>query len=281
MTRSAGHRLPRRSRDRGTAYRQPPAAALPLPPPLAAIDLAARLLYRDALMLIIDKPAGLPVHAGPGGGPHLEMLFPSLCFGLPRPPLLAHRLDRDTSGCLILGRHRRALVRLNRLFADGLVEKVYWAITEGEPAAAAGVIDAPLQKLVRGNGWRMVVDPSGRPAVSVYQRLAGSDGLCLIEIRPRTGRTHQVRVHLQSLGCPVIGDPVYGSPKAAAMPAMMLHARAVAVPLYPNRPPVAVTAPLPPAMREVLTRLKLADGLVADECDADRPRETGAPPSAA
>ncbi|MCU0838783.1 MAG: RNA pseudouridine synthase [Rhodospirillales bacterium] len=268
MPRSAGRKAPRRPRDGGTARRQhPPAVVLPLPPALAGIDLASRLLYRDALMLIIDKPAGLPVHAGPGGGPHLELLFPSLCFGLPRPPQLAHRLDRDTSGCLVLGRHRRALVRLNRLFAAGLVEKVYWAITEGEPAAAAGVIDAPLQKLVRGSGWRMVVDPAGRPAVSAYRRLAAGDGVSLIEVRPRTGRTHQVRVHLQSLGCPVIGDPVYGSSPAlsVAMPAMMLHARAVTVPLYENRPPVAAVAPVPAAMDALLTRHKLADGLAAGE----------------
>ena len=90
---------------------------------LPEIDLGARLLYRDGLVLIIDKPAGLPVHAGPGSGPALEQGFEALRFGLPRPPALAHRLDRDTSGCLVLGRHRKALARLGRLFAQNRVEK--------------------------------------------------------------------------------------------------------------------------------------------------------------
>src|SRR4051812_13109839 len=95
--------------------------------------LHSRILYRDGLVLVIDKPAGLPVHAGPGGGPNLERSFDQLRFGLPHPPALAHRLDRDTSGCLVLGRHRKALARLGRLFQAGLVGKTYWAIVEGMP----------------------------------------------------------------------------------------------------------------------------------------------------
>jgi 23S rRNA-/tRNA-specific pseudouridylate synthase len=104
------------------------------------IDLARRVLYRDALMLIIDKPAGLAVHAGgrgrggqDEGGDHLGRYLDALRFGLPQAPELAHRLDRDTSGCLVLGRHRRALRRLGALFAEGGVEKVYWAAVIGAP----------------------------------------------------------------------------------------------------------------------------------------------------
>src|ERR1700726_5219591 len=107
-------------------------------PELTAEEIQARVLHRDGLMLVIDKPAGLPGHRGPKGGANLEASFEALRFGLPRPPALAHRLDRDTSGCLVLGRHPKALRRLGRLFADGQVEKVYWAVVEGAPAQAEG-----------------------------------------------------------------------------------------------------------------------------------------------
>src|ERR1700719_4570688 len=159
-------------------------------------QLAERVLYRDGLILVIDKPAGIPVHAGPGGGPHLEHWFPLLRFGLPRPPALAHRLDRDTSGCLVLGRHPKALRRLGRLFAEGKVEKVYWAVVAGIPAEPEGRIEAGLRKETRGTGWRMIVDPAGQHAVTDY-RVVGTanDGHTWLELRPRSGRTHQIRIH--------------------------------------------------------------------------------------
>src|SRR5579872_3312594 len=126
---------------------------------------ADRILYRDGLILVIDKPAGIAVHAGPRGGPNLEAGFDALRFGLPRPPALAHRLDRDTSGCLVLGRHPKALRRLGRLFSEGMVEKVYWAVVAGAPAEPAGRIEHHLVKKTRGTGWRMLVDPAGQRAV--------------------------------------------------------------------------------------------------------------------
>src|SRR3954451_22222466 len=125
------------------------------------MKLADRVLYLDGMMLVIDKPAGIPVHGGPGGGPNLEHWFPLLRFGLKRPPALAHRLDRDTSGCLVLGRHPKALRRLGRLFAEGRVEKVYWAVVSGTPAKSEGRIENRLLKKTRGTGWRMIVDPEG------------------------------------------------------------------------------------------------------------------------
>ena len=106
--------------------------------------MQARILYRDGLMLVMDKPAGLPVHRGPKGGASLEDFFDALRFGLPRPPALAHRLDKETSGCLVLGRHRKALAHLGLLFKHGKVGKTYWAVVEGGPDAADGVIDLPL-----------------------------------------------------------------------------------------------------------------------------------------
>ena len=101
----------------------------------------------------------------------LESRFDELRFGLPHPPALAHRLDRDTSGCLVLGRHPKALRRLGALFAGGQVEKVYWAVVEGRPAEAEGRIETGLRKLSRGTGWRMVVDPAGQQAVTDYRVL--------------------------------------------------------------------------------------------------------------
>lgn len=110
-----------------------------------AAELEKRLLYRDGLMLVIDKPPGLPVHAGPGGGDNLERHLNWLRFGLPKAPSLAHRLDRDTSGCLVLGRHPKALRKLGKLFQDGKVDKTYWAVTRHAPAEQQGRVDAPLK----------------------------------------------------------------------------------------------------------------------------------------
>jgi tRNA pseudouridine32 synthase/23S rRNA pseudouridine746 synthase len=218
--------------------------------------LTERVLYRDGLILVIDKPAGIAVHPGPGGGPHLEHWFPLLRFGLPHPPALAHRLDRDTSGCLVLGRHPKALRRLGRLFAEGRVEKTYWAVVVGTPAEPEGRIETGLLKKSRGTGWRMLVDPSGQRSVTDYRVLASAEGRSWLELNPRTGRTHQVRVHCASLGCPVVGDPVYGDP--AQTGPMLLHARAISLPLYPAKPPVAVEAPPPPHLFGALARLGYA-----------------------
>jgi len=228
----------------------------PAKPPLSPAEMEARLLYRDALILIIDKPAGLPVHAGPGGGPNLEDCFDALRFGLPKPPALAHRLDRDTSGCLVLGRHRKALAKTSALFRDGRIEKTYWAVVSGAPAAKEGLIDLPLSKETRRNGWRMIADrEKGLPSQTFYRVLGQSNGHSWIECRPKTGRTHQIRVHLAALGCPIAGDPIYGKSETGAAEetrSLHLHARAIAIPLYDNRPPIAVTAPPPASMLPLL-----------------------------
>jgi tRNA pseudouridine32 synthase/23S rRNA pseudouridine746 synthase/23S rRNA pseudouridine1911/1915/1917 synthase len=222
------------------------------------MNLADRVLYRDGLVLVIDKPAGIPVHAGPGGGPNLEHWFPLLRFGLPKPPALAHRLDRDTSGVLVLGRHKKALRRLGKLFSEGQVEKVYWAVVSGVPRESEGRIEAALLKQPHGTvGWRMVVDPQGQKAVTDYRVLGAVDGRAWLELRPRTGRTHQIRVHCAALGTPIVGDPAYGGP---ADHKLQLHARAIALPLYPAKPPVAVAAPVPPHMVALLQALGWRDG---------------------
>lgn len=219
-------------------------------------DLAARLLYRDAMVLVIDKPAGIAVHAGArDSSRHLMDMLEPLRFGLPRDPELAHRLDRDTSGCLVLGRHRKALARLGEIFAQGLAQKTYWAVVVGKPAQAAGLIDKKLKKLERRHGWRMVVDDKGQEAATEY-RVLGSDGrLSWIEAKPLTGRTHQIRVHLASIGCPIVGDSVYGRGTADLVAERLhLHARAIVLPYNPKKPPISVSAPVPEHMADLLRR---------------------------
>ena len=137
-------------------------------------EILARLLYRDGLMLVIDKPAGVPVHREPKGGASLEDDFDALRFGLPRQPALAHRLDKDTSGCLVLGRHRKALALLGKLFKQGKIAKTYWAVVEGAPDADAGRIDIALGKLDETRGWWMKPDPHGQPAATTWKVMGRS-----------------------------------------------------------------------------------------------------------
>lgn len=218
--------------------------------------LVDRILHRDGLMLVIDKPAGLPVHSGPDGGDTLENYFDALRFGLPRPPALAHRLDRDTSGCLVLGRHPKALRKLGRLFSEGRVDKTYWALCKGVPDKLSGTVDAPLAKKTRRNGWTMEVTEDGQAAATTYRVLARRDGLSFIEARPKTGRTHQIRVHLAHIGAPILGDPQYGdlSAEDRALP-MMLHARRIIIPISKNKAPVVAEAEPPAAMADALQLL--------------------------
>jgi tRNA pseudouridine32 synthase/23S rRNA pseudouridine746 synthase len=218
-------------------------------------EIGARLLYRDGLMLVIDKPAGFAVHKGPKGskgGECLEDYFGALRFGLPRAPALAHRLDRDTSGCLVLGRHRKALAELGRLFKSGRIAKTYWAVVEGEPAEEEGRIDAPLGRKDATRGWWMKHDPQGQPAVTAWKVLGRASGLAWLALEPLTGRTHQLRVHCAEMGWPIVGDCIYGSAPRTGGPGLHLHAREIVVPIYKNRAPIQVRAPVPLHMNERL-----------------------------
>lgn len=229
--------------------------------------LVDRILYRDGMMLVIDKPAGLPVHAKPGSkkdaaAASLEDYFDALRFGLPRAPALAHRLDRDTTGCLILGRHPKALRKLHKLFFEGAVDKTYWAICRGVPEKPSGTVNAPLKKGSERKGWRMAIaaegDADAQASVTTWRTLKAKDGVSFIEAKPKTGRTHQIRVHLASIGAPIIGDPVYGDlSEEDRSPPIMLHARRVIIPISKNKDPVVVEAPPPERMA---ARLLALDG---------------------
>lgn len=228
-------------------------------------EIAARLLYRDGLMLVIDKPAGVAVHRGPKGGESLEDSFDALRFGLPRRPALAHRLDRDTAGCLVLGRHHKALEKLGLLFKQGKIRKAYWAIVAGGPEADEGLIDKPLGRLDETRGWWMKVDAGGQPSQTRW-RVCGRGRwrdapVAWLELTPLTGRTHQLRVHCASEGWPILGDAIYGAPADVAL---QLLARRIEVPLSKNHPPIVVEAPTPPHMRETLA----ACGFAADPAEA-------------
>lgn len=216
--------------------------------------MLARLLYRDGLMLVVDKPAGLPVHRGPKGGDALEDYFDVLRFGLPRAPALAHRLDRDTTGCLVLGRHRKALALLGKLFKQGNIGKCYWAVVEGGPEADEGQIDIALAKRDDSRGWWMKADSKGLPSASTWKVLGRGAGLTWLALEPLTGRTHQLRVHCAEMGWPVLGDTIYGTAPRAGGPALHLHSREVTVPISKNKPAIKVTAPVPDHMREKLTQ---------------------------
>jgi tRNA pseudouridine32 synthase / 23S rRNA pseudouridine746 synthase len=253
-------------------------------------EMVSRLLYRDGLMLVIDKPPGLAVHRGPKGGESLEDHFDALRFGLPRPPALAHRLDRETSGCLVLGRHRKALAQLGRLFKSGAVEKIYWAVVEGSPDTDEGMIELPLARLDATRGWWMKHDPTGQPARTQWKVMGrnspppceeglgvgvgrlgtlvdaqhhltsplptlphkGGGKITWLALEPLTGRTHQLRVHCAEMGWPIVGDTIYGTAPRSGGPGLHLHAREIVVPLYKNRAPIRVVAPVPDHMRERL-----------------------------
>ncbi len=202
------------------------------------------ILFQDQRFVVLDKPAGLPVHPGPRGGPSVEDWFAALSRRRDG-PWLAHRLDADTSGCLVIALRRAALHQAQAAFAGGLAEKTYWAVVKGGPSADSGRVDAALAKRIRPEGWRMAADPAGQRAVTDWRVRGRAPGMTWLELHPRTGRTHQVRVHCALLGCPVLGDPAYGD----GVGPLHLLARAIALPLDPV---LAATADPPAHMRDAL-----------------------------
>ena len=202
------------------------------------------ILFEDGEALVIDKPAGLPIERPRRGGGSLEDHFEALKLGFQRAPVPVHRIDTDTSGCLLLARNPKSLKRFAKCFEDRVVEKRYLGVLSGVPADSEGTIELSLSKISSAEkGWRMIAARKGKPSITHWRVLHEIDGRALLEFRPETGRTHQIRVHCHAgLGMPLLGDPVYGNGKGA--PRTMLHAAALSVP-RDGKPPVAATAPLP------------------------------------
>ena len=204
------------------------------------------ILFEDGEALVIDKPAGLPIDQPRKGGVSLEDHLDELKLGFQRAPMPVHRLDTDTSGCLLLARNPKALKRFGRAFEDRLVEKTYLGVVAGEIEPDEGTIELALSKISSAEkGWRMIPARKGKPAITHWRKLAELDGgLTLVEFRPETGRTHQIRIHaLAGLGHALLGDPVYGQADRRAS-RTMLHASALTV-TRDGKPPITASAPLP------------------------------------
>lgn len=204
--------------------------------------LSDRILFIDAEAMVLDKPAGLPVDAPRRGGDSIAGRLDELKCGFRRPPTPMHRLDTDTSGCLLFARTPKARAAFQQAFETRAVQKYYVAIVGSVIAEQEGVIELPLSKRSSAEaGWRMVADSEGHEARTHWRRLGIRDGSTLVEFRPVTGRTHQIRVHArEAFGSGIIGDRVYGIPGGP----MLLHASRLVVPRETKRT-IDVTAPLP------------------------------------
>ncbi|RIA35426.1 RluA family pseudouridine synthase [Hephaestia caeni] len=209
--------------------------------------LSDRVIFLDGEAIVLDKPSGLPVDPPRDGSISLENHLESLTFGFKRWPQAVHRLDRDTSGCLLLARNPKAHKRFQRAFEEGRVEKRYLAVLDGVPEGEDGVIDIALVKVSSAErGWRMTGARNGKPSRTRWRVLETRNARTLVEFMPETGRTHQIRVHAaEGLGVPVAGDPVYGRGGGS----FLLHAAHLVV-TRDGKPPIDATAPFPDRFRE-------------------------------
>ncbi len=215
------------------------------------------ILFQSPHFIVLDKPAGLAVHPGPGGGPSVEDVFPTLSRRKDG-PWLAHRLDADTAGCLVVALRKQALLAAQAAFRAGTVRKTYWAVVHGVPAQGSGEIANSLQKRTLRAGWHMEAAADGLPARTAWRLMGQAGGLAWLELQPLTGRTHQIRVHCAGLGHPILGDPVYGRGDGP----MQLLARAISLPLDP---PVAAIARPPRHMRQALLACGWRDEELPDQ----------------
>lgn len=219
-----------------------------------AQEMRDRVLYEDDRVIILDKPYGLQVHYGTRCTDHLELYLPLIQGDRPEPPRLAHRLDKDTAGCLVLARDGEAAARLGTMFLDGRVRKTYWAVVMGGPKAEEGVIDLPLAKVWVPGCSKMVVDVAAKPALTRWKCLGQGQGLSHMELYPRTGRMHQLRAHCAYMGMPILGDRIYGAEMPPPVPLHLL-ARSIRFPALDGAGEIIATAPPPPHMADTLAAM--------------------------
>ncbi len=240
----------------------PPRQPAPLPEWLVE-KVRSWMLHIDEAVIALDKPAGLAVQGGRGTGRHLDGMLEALRFEAAERPRLVHRLDRDTSGVLLLARSGADAARLTAMFRARAAEKLYWAVTAGAPDPPAGRIALPLAKRRRAGGERVSVDEEGRRAVTDYETLArAGKHAARLALRPLTGRTHQLRAHLAAIGCPILGDGKYGGREAFLdgmdlEPRLHLHARALALEHPRGRGRLEVEALTPPLLEKTFRLLGL------------------------
>lgn len=237
------------------------------PTPLSVPDaeaeaLRAAVLFRDAQVLALNKPPGLAVQGGPKQAKNLDALLDLLRFGADERPRLVHRLDRDTSGVLLLARTLVAARALTGAFKQDAARKLYWALVAGRPPKPRGLIRLALDKRGGSGGEKVRVDEAGKRAETRYATVAAAKGVTWLLLKPLTGRTHQLRVHCAALGCPILGDGKYGGkaafPERLQLPkTIMLHACELAVPHPDDGTTLRVRAPLPPDRLAVWRQLGL------------------------
>jgi 23S rRNA pseudouridine955/2504/2580 synthase len=225
------------------------------------------VLHKDKDILVINKPAGLPVQGGSKITKHLDGLLPALQFEAKESPRLVHRLDKDTSGIMLLARNLNAAQELQKAFSGKVLQKKYLALTAGVPDAYNGEIESNLDKISRGEDSREMVksvDEDGKRAITRYRVIeALAKQLALIELEPITGRTHQLRVHMAELGCPIVGDGKYGGGKSHVKgtinlsPKLHLHAWKIELPALFGRPERTFEAPVPEHMQQSFDALGL------------------------
>lgn len=252
-----------------TAAARPPASRPAEPDARDIKMIRSRILHRDDDVIVIDKPHGLAVQGGTNTERHLDALLDGLKFGAEERPRLVHRLDKDTSGVLVLARHARAAAALAGAFRSKTARKVYWAAVVGAPEPRRGRIDRRLAKLPGRLGERVVADDDGKRAVTYYRTVAhAGNRVTWLALEPVTGRTHQLRAHCAAIGTPILGDGKYGgaATHVAGVPGnrrLHLHARALAIP-HPGGGTLVVMAPLPPHMRETWDFFGFDDGQERD-----------------
>ena len=240
-----------------------------------AAAIQARVIHRDDDVLVIDKPAGLAVQGGTNTSHHLDGLLDALRFGADERPRLVHRLDKDTSGVLVLARSVFAAARLTEAFRGREVRKLYAAITVGVPKPPGGRLEMALAKEAGPRGERVALaGEAGLKAVTLFQVVdTVGDKAAYVHLSPLTGRTHQLRVHMAALKTPILGDGKYGGSGAflsgmETAKNLHLHARRLVLP-HPRQGVVDVTAPLPPHLKETCALLGFEPGSLGVEFPGD------------